>query len=149
MPHAGLMDERELGPEAGPFQRARLHIRGGRRRLRQGKIAAGIVTLADALSAALEWYVSSPERRSRIEGWQQPDRPRDDRTVYQLLVQSGVLDGKFDYDAFESLTDYALDHELPGFDHGPVLAGIEAVMTQLGVMPFDEAGLPPEDPGTF
>ena len=66
-----------------------------------------------------------------------------------MLVRSGVLDGKFDYDAFDSLTEYALDHELPGFDHAPVLAGIEAVMTQLGVMPFDEADLPREDPKTF
>ena len=56
MPHAGLMDERLLGPVEGPLQRARLHIRGGKRRLRQGKISAGIATLADALSASLEWF---------------------------------------------------------------------------------------------
>jgi len=149
MPHAGLMNEREMGPEAGPFLRARLHLRGGRRRLRQGKVAAGITTLADALSAALEWYMSSPERRSRLAGWQEASGPPEDRVVYAMLVRSGVLDGKFDYDAFDSLTEYALDHELPGFDHAPVLAGIEAVMTQLGVMPFDEADLPPEDPTTF
>ncbi|MHB8843228.1 MAG: hypothetical protein ACYC7L_00630 [Nitrospirota bacterium] len=149
MPHAGLMNEQELGPEAGPFQRARLHLRGGRRRLRQGKTAAGIATLADALSAALEWYAASPERRSRLAGPSEQGGPPDDRALYALLVRSGVLDGKFDYDAFDSLTEYALDHELPGFDHGPVLAGIEAVMTQLGVMPFNEADLPAEDPKTF
>jgi hypothetical protein len=149
MPHAGLMNERDMGPEAGPLQRARLHIRGGRRRLRQGKIAAGIATLADALSAALEWYVSSPDRRLRLAGWRETSRPPDDRSVYTMLVRSGVLDGKFDYDAFDSLTEYALDHELPGFDHAPVLTGIEAVMSQLGVMPFDEADLPAEDPATY
>lgn len=149
MPHAGLMNEREMGPEAGPLQRARLHIRGGRRRLRQGKIAAGIATLADALSAALEWYAASPERRLRLAESTGQGGPPDDRALYALLVRSGVLDGTFDYDAFDSLTEYALDHELPGFDHGPVLAGIEAVMTQLGVMPFNEADLPTEDPATF
>lgn len=149
MPHAGLMNEREMGPEAGPLQRARLHIRGGRRRLRQGKIAAGIATLADALSAALEWYAASPERRSRLSEWRETSGPPDDRKVYTMLVRAGVLDGKFDYDAFDSLTEYALDHELPGFDAGHVLTGIEAVMTQLGVMPFNEADLPPEDPKTF
>ena len=149
MPHAGLMNELELGPEAGPLLRARLHIRSGRRRLRQGKTAAGIVTLADALSAALEWYVSSPERRSRITGWLETPGPHDDRAVYAMLVRAGVLDGTFEYAAFNSLTEYALDHELRGFDHGPVLAGIEAVMTRLGVMPFDEADLPAEDPATF
>jgi hypothetical protein len=148
MPHAGLMNERVLGPEAGPLQRARLHLRGGRRRLSQGKTAAGIVTLADALSAALEWYMASPERRSTIAAGALGDL-RDDKTAYRVLVRAGVLDGKFDLVAFDRLTDYALQHELPGFDHGPVLAGIERVMTQLGVMPFDEAALPPEDPQTF
>jgi hypothetical protein len=150
MPHAGLMNEQELGPEAGPLQRARLHLRGGRRRLRQGKIAAGIATLADALSAALEWYVASPERRSRLAGWQETAGPAPgDRALYTMLVRSGVLDGAFDFDAFDELAEYALEHELPGFDYGPVQAGIEAVMIQIGVMPFDETVLPPEDPETF
>ena len=148
MPHAGLMNERAMGPEAGPLQRARLHLRGGRRRLRQGKIAAGIVTLADALSAALEWYTASQERRSTIAAGPVDDL-RDDKTAYRVLVRSGVLDGKFDLEAFDRLTEYALEHELPGFDPAEVLAGIESVMTQLGVMPFDEASLPPEDPATF
>jgi len=148
MPHAGLMSDRELGPEAGPFQRARLHLRGGRRRLRQGKVAAGVVTLADALSAALEWYIASPERRSMIDAGPDDDL-RDDATAYKVLVRVGVLDGKFDYEAFDRLTDYALQHELPGFDHGPVLAGIERVMIQLGILPFDEADLPSENPDTF
>ncbi len=49
MPHFGLMDEGSLGPVEGPLMRARLHIRGGKRRLRQGKIAAAIATLYDAL----------------------------------------------------------------------------------------------------
>jgi hypothetical protein len=42
-----------------------------------------------------------------------------------------------------------LDEEMPGYDYGDVLKGIEQVMTQLGVMPFDESKLPPEDPSTF
>lgn len=36
MPHFGLMDADALGPIEAPLMRARLHIRGGRRRLRQG-----------------------------------------------------------------------------------------------------------------
>jgi len=62
MPHLGLIDERTLGPEIEPLLRARLHIKGGKRRLRQGKISSGIITLADALSSALEWYMASEER---------------------------------------------------------------------------------------
>jgi len=64
MPHFGLMNERNMGPVEGPFLRARLHMRGGKRRLRQGKIAAGIVTLYDALNAAMQAYVAAEEHES-------------------------------------------------------------------------------------
>ncbi len=148
MPHAGLMDERTLGEEQGSLQRARLHIRGGRRRLRQGKIAEGIVTLYDALDAALLWYFASPERRTRLS-ISPGDDLNDDRTLFMILVAAGVLDRSFDFDAFDRLTERALNGGLPGYDHREVLAGIERVMTRLGVMPFDEAALPPEDPATF
>jgi hypothetical protein len=30
-----------------------------------------------------------------------------------------------------------------------MVAGFDSVMARLGVTPFDEASLPPEDPGTF
>ena len=148
MPHAGLMNEAALGPIEGPFQRARLHLRGGKRRLRQGKVSAGIATLYDALSAAMQWYVASPERNKGLTIFPGEDL-NSDRTAYRVLVRSGALDGTFDFDGFDRLVEHALDHEMPGLDAGKLLAGIESVMAQLGVMPFDEASLPPEDPGTF
>jgi len=148
MPHAGLMDEQRLGPLRGPLQRARLHIRGGKRRLRQGKTSAGIVTLYDALLAAMEWYVNEPAHRDALAITEKDDL-RNDANVYAVLVRSGVLDGSFDFASFDRLTDQALQGDLAGYDHREVLAGIEKVMTQLGVMPFDEALLPPEDPKTF
>ena len=148
MPHAGLMDEDALGPEAGPLQRAKLHIRGGRRRLRQGKISAGIVTLYDALLSALKWYVASPERRKKLLVRDGEDMT-DDRKVFEVLVRSGVLDTAFDYASFDRLVEKAMDEDMPGYDFAPVLGGIESVMTRLGVMPFDEKDLPPEDPSTF
>lgn len=140
------MDENELGPVEGPLQRARLHIRGGRRRLRQGKIAAGIVTLADALSAAMQWYVAAPRRGLTMRDG---ENLTDDRTAYAVLVQSGVLDGSFDYDAFDRVVERALQKEMRRFDHQELVRGLEQVMTQLGVLPFDESSLPPEDPATF
>jgi hypothetical protein len=60
-----------------------------------------------------------------------------------------VLDGAFDFKAFDRLTEKTLNEEIPWFDYRELLAGIESVMIQLGVMPFDEASLPPEDPKTF
>lgn len=148
MPHFGLMDEQALGPVEGPLQRARLHVRGGKRRLRQGKISAGIVTLYDALLGAMAAYINAPEHKDRLV-IRAGDDLNDDLTVYTILVRSGVLDGKFDFVAFDALMEKALHEEMPGYDYRALLSGIESLMTQLGVMPFDESALPPEDPRTF
>ncbi len=148
MPHAGLMSEKDLGPVEGPLQRAKLHIRGGKRRLRQGKISAGIAALYDALSAAMQWYVAGHERRHAL-AIRNGDPLIDDRSVYDVLVRSGVLDGHFDFDAFDLLLERALREEITEYDHRELLAGVDSVLTQLGVMPFDEAVLPPEDPATY
>ena len=148
MPHAGLMDEETLGPVEGPRQRARLHIRGGKRRLRQGKISAGIATLYDALEAAMRSYVDDREKKAKL-AIKEGENLNDEETSYAVLVRSGVLDGTFDFGAFHRMTEKALNEEIPWFDYGELLAEIESVMTQLGVMPFDEASLPPEDPKTF
>ncbi len=148
MPHFGLMEEKKLGPVEGPLQRARLHIRGGKRRLRQGKTAAGIVTLYDALEGAMQSYASEPGRLALL-GLRNVRDLLNDKLIYAALVRAGVIDGAFDFEAFDRLTERALHEELPGYDYTELLAGIEAVMTQLGVMPFDETLLPPEDPSTF
>ncbi len=148
MPHFGLMEEKKLGPVEGPLQRARLHIRGGKRRLRQGKAAAGIVTLYDALEGAMQSYASEPGRLALL-GLRNDRDLFNDKLLYAALVRAGVIDGSFDFEAFDRLTERALNEELPGYDYTELLAGIESVMTQLGVMPFDETLLPPEDPTTF
>lgn len=147
MPHFGLMDEDALGPEAGPLQRAKLHIRGGKRRLRQGKISLGIITLSDALVSALQWYVASPERIKTLV-MHENDSLNDDAAIYRILRRSGKLDDILDYDAFNTLVEEAIKHEMPDYDYTGILKNIESVMTQLGVMPFDESKLPPEDPST-
>lgn len=148
MPHAGLMDENVLGPEAGPLMRAKLHIRSGKRRLEQGKISAGIVTLYDALLAAMDWFVASPERRNLLQ-ITEDDNLRDEKNVFSVLIKSGVLDGKFDFEAFDSLIERAIQDEIVDYDYRELLGGIESIMRQLGVMPFNESQLPAEDPSTF
>lgn len=148
MPHFGLMDEGKLGPVAGPLQRTRLHIRGGKRRLNQGKISAGIVTLYDALSAAMEAYAAAPDRRAGL-AINPGENLEDEKVLYQILSRSGVIDGGFDFAAFDRLMETALQRELTGYDYRGLVRGIEALMEQLGVMPFDESCLPPEDPKTF
>lgn len=148
MPHAGLMDESALGPVEGPLQRAKLHLRGGRRRLKQGKISAGLVTLYDALGAAMRWYAGSPGRKDGLN-ISEDDDITDEKKLFEILRRSGVIDNSFDYEAFDSLVERALHNEMPGYDYTGILKNIESVMIQLGVMPFDEKELPPEDPSTF
>ena len=147
MPHFGLMDPDALGTEAAALQRARLHIRGGRRRLRQGKISAGLGTLYDALLSALEWYIASPDRRKNLP-IQGDDDLRDDRTVFALLVKAGVIDGRFGYGALRDLVHTA-PPESSAFDYAEILNQVESVMSRLGVMPFEESELLPEDPSTY
>jgi len=147
MPHFGLMDESALGPEKGPLMRAKLHIRCGRRRLREGKVSAGIVTLYDALTSAMKWYFSSAARREGLDIKPGEDLT-DDRTAFIVLARSGVTGG-FDFSAFDNLVSEAVEKELTGYDYKHLLDNFEAVMTRLGVMPFDETELPPEDPSTF
>jgi hypothetical protein len=147
MPHFGLMDPDALGAEAAALQRARLHIRGGRRRLRQGKISAGLGTLYDALLFAMDWYIASPDRRKNLP-IQTDDDLRDDRTVFALLVKAGVIDGRFEYGALRDLVHTA-PPESSVFDYGEILNQVESVMTRLGVLPFNESDLLPEDPSTY
>ena len=146
MPHSGLMDAEALGPERAALQRARLHLRGGKRRLRQGKISAGIVALYDALTSAMEWFCAAQQRRTRLPDAR--EQLMDDRALYTALVQAGVLDGTFDFDHLDQVLDRALEAELPADAAAGFAAGVESVLTQLGVLPFDEGELPPEDPGT-
>lgn len=148
MPHFGLMNEQALGPVEGPLQRARLHIRGGKRRLRQGKISAGIVTLYDALVSGMQGYIASPEHKCRIH-IRAGENINDDRTLYAVLTRAGVFDGSFDFEAFDALTAQALQRDLPDRNYHDLVQAVDELMTQLGIMPFDESQLPPEDPNTF
>jgi len=147
MPHFGLMDERKMERKDAALQRARLHIRGGRRRLRQGKYAAGIATLYDALSFAMRWYILSHEEDQGSRAGELDFE--DTRAVFYFLVSRGVLEDSFDFDRFDSLVEKGLRDELFEFDWKDWLGRVEDVMRRLGVMPFDEASLPPEDPSTF
>lgn len=147
MPHFGLMNADGLDPGNAALQRARLHIRGGKRRLRQGKVSAAVVTFYDALDHALEWYIMAGPRRHEVRI--PPGARSDSRALYEALSGAGIITESFDYDAFDSLTERCLHEEAQDLDGESLVASLEAIMTALGVMPFDEAELPPEDPATF
>lgn len=146
MPHAGLMDADSLGPEQAALLRSRLHLRGARRRFGQGRTAAGLAALYDSLTSGVDWFLADPGRRARTAYDSLEDR--DDGPLYALLVRAGVVDGGFDFPAFRRLVFQRLDEGGPDEDWDAVLLAVEAVLAQLGVLPFDAAALPPEDPGT-
>jgi hypothetical protein len=149
MPHAGLMSTKESFDSAeGALLRARLHLRGARRRLKQGKVAAGIVTLYDALIFGLRFYCMIPEHRRELDLVDSLDLT-DERAMLRALGQSGISGNAFDLDEFENLVDMAARNEMAEYDYRPLLGTFEALMTRLEVMPFDEAALPQEDPSTF
>jgi hypothetical protein len=150
MPHFGLMDTGKMSEEEAALMRAKLHVRGGKRRLRQGKISSGIVTLYDALTYAMQWYLASPERRRNL-AINEGENIKDDRSAAAILTRSGVLDESFDYRVIDTFVEKVLDEEgeMPGYDYTEFLESVESAMTRLGVMPFDESTLPPEDPETY
>ncbi len=148
MPHFGLMDATKMTEADAASLRVRLHIRGGRRRFEHGMLAAGIASLYDALRYAMRWYISFPEHRARL-GIIGSEDFRDDASLFAVLARGGVISDSFDFDALERLVEQSLDDESFQFDAARVLAQIEKVMTELEVMPFDEAALPPEKPGAL
>ena len=146
MPHAGLMDADSLGPEAAALLRARLHVRGAWRRLGQGRNALALAALYDSLTSGMDWFLCSPARRAGASLGGFP--LSDDVPTYAALVRAKVLDGSFDFAAFQRVVYRALDVPPTTAECTEWLLGAEAVLTRLGVLPIDEAILPPEDPGT-
>jgi hypothetical protein len=96
----------------------------------------------------MEWYSASPERRNRLV-IRNDDNLKDDKVLYKILVRSGVLDGRFDYVAFDTFIGDIIYGKAIEYDYESLVKGIESVMVQLGVMPFNEEELPAEDPSTF
>ena len=149
MPHFGHMDESKMSIHEGALLRARLHLRSGKRRLREGKLRAGVETIFDALYAAMRAYVMTPANRNRFEGVD----INSEQALYEALVGAGVLDGLFDFRKFEKMVEDAVNEEVPVYDHvydpAWLISGVESVLTQLGCLPFDESTLSVEDPATF
>jgi hypothetical protein len=145
MPHFGLMDESRMSPAAAALQRARLHLRGGRRRLRQGKLPAGISTIYDALVSAMRWYGLTHRPELALGD----DDLEDDRRLFARLVRAGVLDSAFDFERLQSLMERAITRQPLDFTWQAEVAAVEAQLARLGVLPFNESTLPPENPDTF
>jgi hypothetical protein len=152
MPHFGLMDSEEMKPDEALLLRARLHIRGGKRRLNEGKVPAGIAALHDALIHGMQWflYINHPE--IMYPNVEVDYDITDDMTLLQFLQRTESF-AHFSYkEDFQYLCDIlvqALDNTISGFDKGRYIKVVDKFMNQLGVEPFSFDDLPLEDPSTY
>lgn len=147
MPHFGLMDEYKMQPHEAALMRARLHIRSGMRRLRQGMLKEGLLTLYDSLYFGMRFYILSPDNKDRFAGADGIQRT-EEMALYKMLRHAGVVDGSFDFESFFVLVEKLIDGADDEINTAEALKGYDKIMTQLGIMPFDESALPPEDPKT-
>lgn len=138
-----------MSREAAALLRAKLHLRCGLRRVREGKDGAGLATLYDALLSAMRWHILTTPALKEMLGADLIERLENERVVVALMRRAGILDGVFDWEHFQGLVDQALMGEHCTPDRQALLAGVEGLMTRLGVMPFDEKELPAEAPDTF
>lgn len=148
MPHFGLMDEKNMEDDAAALLRAKLHLRCGRRRLLEGKMAEAVSTLYDAVQAGMRWRALKADWHDELHELGK-EVLEDDAVLYRILRDKGEWDQALDFDSFRKMTFRAIEGEPVQVDRARLLDDIEKVMTRLGVMPFDENELPPEDPETF
>lgn len=149
MPHFGLMDSENMETDAAALMRAKLHVRSGRRRLREGKLAEGIATLYDALLSGMRWYaVSNKAIHAEIHRHGEVIL-EDDVRLQHLIADHGAWPAGLNFQELLALVDRALSNNLRGVDPEVYRKQIDCILTKLGVLPFDETALPPEDPATF
>ncbi len=149
MPHFGLIDEENMTEEEVLLMRARLHLRSGRRRLNEGKFPDGVVTLYDAVYSAMQWAALTAEWWRKCRDGDSNELLCDETRLHDLLVQNHILPESLAFQDLLRLKDLAVRDDLPVLDRRDLLNRVEAIMTALGVLPFDENALPPEAPGTY
>ena len=64
--------------------------------------------------------------------------------LFAGLARAGVFDDSLSFNRFNLIVEQALWQDAFSFDAEATLAQVEAMLTKLGVMPFDEFALPNE-----
>jgi hypothetical protein len=142
-PHFGLMDESKMSREEALLMRTKLHWRCGVRRLGEDNSSVALATLYDALLSAMRWYIL--RHLPHELGEDADEKLENERLVFSVLRRAGILDQSLDLPFIEEIVDRALMEEDVHVDHDRLLRQLDRFLTRLGVLPFDEAELPPED----
>ena len=148
MPHFGLIDEEKLGPVQSPLLRARLHIRGGRRRLASGDIANGILALYDALTSAMEFHLAAhPDVRDRMAA--SGEDLLSDRNLFMAFKKSGRIPEDLEWQDLDFAVQRALERDMGDYDWRKLAGRLEDCFVRLEAAPFDEGELPAFKPEPF
>ena len=148
MPHFGLIPEDELSEDEILLLRSKLHIRSGLRRMREEKYSAGIATLYDALVSAMQWYILFYKLKKYPEEFNM--LISDDVNLFDYLSRREIIKSSFDFRKFQELMNKGLDISLTKTDiNFEMLDLLEVVLTQLTIIPFNQADLPQENPATY
>jgi hypothetical protein len=143
MPHFGLIDDSLQKAEAS-LLRARLHVRGGKIRLSQGRTEDGVAALYDAMVHAMFRFFDSSESRRSLQ-ISLDDDLNDDRVLFLILQKSGIIGKSIDIADFDYICqkmDESIEGKLIDFDEGLFMSRFNRIMTDLQAIPFDESELP-------
>jgi len=141
MPHYGLMDTTKMTEVEAALMRARLHLRGGKRRLQKGLTTPGIAALYDSVLFGMRYYIA---RHNRCASFVENTDLWDAVGLFHALTRAGVFDDPLTFNRFSLIVERALWQESFSFDADATLAEVEMILTKLGVMPFNESALPGE-----
>ena len=141
MSYYDLMDTIQLSDPRAAFLCARLQLRSGKRRLRQGYPVAGIAALYDAVFLGMHYYITKHKGCASFikntDLW-------DAASLFHALARAGVFDDPLTFNRLSLVVERALWQESFSFDANATLAEIETMLTKLGVMPFNESAQPGE-----
>jgi hypothetical protein len=114
---------------------ARLHLRGGKRRLQKGLTAAGVVALYDSILFGMRYYIT---RHAHFAAFQKTIDLWDAAAMFQVLTRLGVFEDPLIFNRFSLIVERALWQRSFLFDTNAVLTEVEKMLATLGVMPFNE-----------
>jgi len=146
MPHFGLIRE-GISKDEEALLRARLHIRGGDRRLEEGQFADAVASYYDAMSAGMKRFFLSESLR---DCYVLPDvsNLEDDGFLFIELKGAGVLDDSINMEEFDFLKmvlEKAFENEVTDEILTRFRSIVQKIGVQLHIIPFVPGELPEVD----
>jgi hypothetical protein len=143
MPPYPLTDTAKIMDARTALLCARLYLRGGKRRLREGYSRAAIAALYDAVLFGMRYYIASHRSCTPfVENTDLWDAP----SMFHALARAGVFDDPLILNRFSLIVERALWQESYAIEADSMLAQAEKILWKLGVIPFRESSLPGESP---